>query len=249
MRRYISILVVALQIIAVQAWSKDVETPKPAANDLKLNYPELEVTPRASERIETEAKNEARSRWLTFLPFQLSALATIYAGTQSTYAADASDDVKDRYTNTKKLAVGLGAGWMVFTMTMSALYRPYFEGYKAIAKMPTTTQREELARERIAEESLYAPEPVATKLKWLSFATNLAANLALLQNANRDSNTAIAVGGMFAFAPLLFETRWTQVAQQHREYKKKIYGPIAYASPIATSENQYQPGLAFLWFF
>ncbi len=222
---------------------------QPTAQEIKLSYPELEVTPRASERLEIEAKNEARNRWLTHLPIQLSALATLYAGTSATYTTGLTSTQQDDYNLSKKFAVGVGASWLVLTTALSAGYKPYFNGYKDVVKMPATNPREELTRERIAEESLYAPDSVAVKLKWFSFATNLGVNLALLRNNATTSNFAIGFGALMSFAPLLFDYRWSQVALQHREYKKKIYGPIAFANPISINDREIQPGLGLLWVF
>lgn len=234
-----------------KASAKSTETPAAPAilQDTKLSYPELEVTPRASDRLEMEAKNEARNHWLTHLPIQLSALATFYAGTAANYADGLSTSQQDNYNLTKKMAVGVGVGWLVLTTTMSALYKPYFNGYKDVVKMPATNSREDLTRERIAEEALYAPDSVAVKLKWFSFATNLGVNLALLANEKSSSDFVIATGALASFAPLLFDYRWTQIANQHREYKKKIYGPIAFASPIQVSDRKFEPGLGLLWLF
>jgi hypothetical protein len=223
----------------------------------KLSYPELEVTPRASERLEIEAKGEARTHWLTLAPLQASALATLYVGLSANYDSGLSSDAQSNYNMTKKFAVGVGAGWLALTTALSAYYRPYYAGYKDVSKMPTTNSREELTRERIAEEALYAPDAVAQKLKWFSVASNLGVNLALVSNADRDSRLKISAGVLAAFAPLIFESRWSQVAMQHREYKKKIYGPIsfssAYSTILATSNSsgaqKWQPGLGLLWTF
>jgi hypothetical protein len=229
--------------------TKKEETKKTIVDETKLSYPELEVTPRASDRLEMEAKNEARTHWATHLPIQFSALATIYAGTASKYASGLSDSQQANYDTTKKIAVGIGVGWLALTASLSAYYKPYFNGYKDVVKMPANNQREELTRERIAEEALYTPDAMAQKLKWFSVATNLAINIALLQNDSGASDFSVGIGILGSLAPLIFDYRWTTVADKHREYKKKIYGPIASAMLLPSAEHQYQPGLGVLWSF
>jgi hypothetical protein len=232
---------------------KKEESKKTIPDETTLSYPELEVTPRASERLEMEAKNELRTRWLTHLPIQFSALTTIYAATQATYVNGISDSAQANYELTKKLAVGVGAGWLALTIGFSAFYRPYFNGYKDVARMPATNKREELTRERIAEEALYAPDSIAVKMKWFSVGTNLLVNLALFNNNSGQSDMPITIGVLGSFAPLLFESRWSTIAERHREYKKKIYGPVASTTLLPTGgtdrQPSYQPGLGLLWVF
>lgn len=257
MKTYIMALGLILGIVAADVVRADEAKPSDSLDESKLNYPELEVTPRASERLEIEAKNERNARWGTHIPIQFSALATVYASSSVTYKDGASAQEKDDYTSAKNMAFGVGAGWLALTGVLSALYTPYYSGLKEISKLPAKTQREQLTRERLAEEALYAPASLAWKLKWFSVATNFWANAQLLRNADPDSRITIGLGVVASLAPLLFDYRWSQVATQHREYKKKIYGPLAGmillpvegGSPSQSKGSRLQPGFGLSWVF
>ena len=215
----------------------------------KLSYPELEVTPRASSRLDIEYKNEKRRAWQTHLPIQFSALTTLYAGTSSDYEEGLTATAQDDYETAQNMAVGVGAGWLLLTGVLAATYRPYRSGLAEIAKMPKGTEREQLTRERLAEEALYAPAALATKLKWFSVASNLYVSSALVKNSHIDSRMTIGVAIVSAFAPLIFDSRWSQVASTHREYKKKIYGPLAMSTLLPVTETRLAPGIALHWSF
>jgi hypothetical protein len=241
---------------------KDVGT---ILNETKLTYPELEVTPRASERIELEAKYEAKNRWYSHLPIQFSALMTLIATSSATAKDSLSPNQLSDFNNARTIAECVGVGWLALTVALSAAYRPYFAGYRDIAKMPASNPREELTRERIAEEALYAPEDFAIKLKWFSVVSNAAANIAVMVSANTSSETLLTAAALSSMAPLLFEYRWVRIADQHRIYKKKIYGPLSEfraSSILMTAVNRddrasaatavgeaYSPGLGLLWTF
>ncbi len=224
-------------------------------DDTKLEYPELEVTPRASERLEMEAKYEYNNTWQTHLPVQFSALMTLIAATGSNPNSNLSSNQMGAFNTAKRIGIGVGIGWLALTAGLSQWYRPYFDGYKEIKHMPAKTKREQLARERIAEEAIYEPEDLGFKLEMFSFVSNLASNVALMSaNSNRNSQTMLWVAAASSFAPLLFPYRWERVAEEHRLYKKKIYGPIASAIVMPVQESRYSapnysPGVGLQWIF
>lgn len=48
-----------------------------------------------------------------------------------------------------------------------------------------------------------------------------------------------------SFTPLLFKSRWQEIAEDQQLYKKRIYGPIASATFVKDPASQkYMPGLA-----
>ncbi|MCB0350014.1 MAG: hypothetical protein KDD38_02450, partial [Bdellovibrionales bacterium] len=162
-------LILSLILSPCSSWAADRSGTAADANskeenlETQLSYPELEVTPRASERLDIEYKNEKRTSWQTHLPIQFSALATLYAGTSSSVKDGATADEKDSYETAQTIAVGVGAGWLVLTGALAAAYRPYRTGRIEISKLPKGTPREQLTRERISEEALYAPAALANK--------------------------------------------------------------------------------------
>ena len=247
------IVIVCLAIfIAVPVFADDVNSN---LDDTKLEYPELEVTPRASERLKMEAENEYRNPWTTHLPVQFSALMTLVAATGAQAGGNLSSGQMGAFNTAKRISIGVGIGWLGLTAALSEWYRPYISGYREIERMPAKTERQQLARERIAEEALYDPEDLAIKIKWFSFVSNLATNIALMSsNASQGSQAMLWVAAASAFAPLLFPYRWETVAEQHRMYKKKIYGPVASAivMPVTASRYsppRYSPGVGLQWIF
>ena len=56
-------------------------------------YPELLVTPSATERLEMEAAKESGRRFTTHLPIQISALGTITAGIFQAAESDRRGDI------------------------------------------------------------------------------------------------------------------------------------------------------------
>src|SRR4051794_25473824 len=63
-----------------------------AADTKHYDYPELLVSPRASERLQREAKQEEHNSWTSHIPIQTSALTTFFAATM--VAGDKADREK-----------------------------------------------------------------------------------------------------------------------------------------------------------
>src|SRR4051812_10162265 len=102
--------VVFLTLSATQARAADFE------------YPELQVTPRASDRLQMEATSEPSSQWTTHMSVQIPALATLITGLTN-----------DISTPQGAIAAGFGAGWLAVTLFLNATYRPYEAGVKTIS--------------------------------------------------------------------------------------------------------------------
>lgn len=215
-----------------------------AQDEKKLTYPELEVTPRASERLRMEAEKERKHQWAQHIPLQLSALTTLAAGLSSRtdYPDDATDKKKDDLKWASDTAVGVGALWLGISFWLSSSYRPYLRGWSEVSKLPQGKEREQLVRERLAEEALERPSDLAWRLQMLSFLTNAGASAYLISTGNDQAKLMGGVAAAMSFAPILFNYRWQAVYQQHRLYKKKIYGPVAHLSLLA-SQNKLIPGM------
>ena len=218
------------------------------ASSQELSYPELLVTPRASERIQMEMRDEASYAWKSHLPIQLSALTTMAAASQL------SGKTKEDQDMIPGIAIGVGALWIAATTWAAVSYRPYRSAYFKLKKMPRTSKRDLLTLERMAEEELNSLRSIGTKLKWLSLVTNLAMSYSLI-NANpnetdgeKTAYNVAGLAGLMAFAPLFFDYRWQRVANEQEKYKKKIYAPIAMAPILKDpSQNFSATGLNLLW--
>ena len=111
------------------------------------------------------------------------------------------------------------------------------------------SQREQLARERVAEEAIENAARIAKRLRWLSVLSNLATAGYLAGNAQDGSlaKTVDVVALGLAFTPVIFPSRWIQVARAQEDYKKKIFGPITQITPstiwVRTSVASASPAL------
>lgn len=220
-------------------------------SDLNLFYPELQVVPLASKRLEMEAQNEKSERWAQHLAIQASGVATLVAGL--TLSAEDHPDYdtekKDLAKNAALTGVVVGGGWLGVTAYMIASYSPYEDGWQEISKMPTKSEAETLARERMAEERIERAARLGRRLTWLAVGSNLAASAMMLGSAQKVAKGAAIAAGIGAFAPLVFPYHWQWVGRQHRDYKKRIYAPIASAAWFAEADGELTPGLSLNWTF
>lgn len=219
-----------------------------APTEVRLAYPELEVTPRASERLELEARRENSNRWFVHAPILFSSLMTILASNQAEYEpgdGSATEELAEQeaYDDKKSHALYVGSAWFVATAAVAAAYRPYKTGYDEIRNLPKDSVRDQLTRERLSEEALYRPSTLATTLKWLSVMSQLFINVRLIPNGTDKSTTFVGLATLSALAPLVFESTWNSVAENHKLYKKKIYGPVS--GPVLLPEEGKKPVLGW----
>jgi len=209
-------------------------------------YPELTVTPRSSERVEREAKVEAAASMLQHWTWILPAASTLTAGI---FQLAQPNPEKDPDHQAALTGIGMGAGWLIGTWILQRSYHPYTSGLAEISTLPNKTTREQLTRERIAEQNLEAAATLASRLKWISVVSNAATSAYLISNAQPDSAAKVASGVslLLSFTPLIFSHHWNTVWQQQQDYKKRIFGPIAYGTVIPTSSNAVVPALALQW--
>lgn len=204
-----------------------------AAESKEFDYPELLVSPSASERLVSEAKSENRSRWSTHWTIQAAALAAVVAGGMSNndpgknakVAASKGEEPSSK--SAAKAATYVGGFWLITTTAMSAVYTPYKSGLARLQGMQLNQKKDRLAYERYAEEALDAPSRVATVMKWAAFASTAGAGAMVIDAA--ANNTTKTFGGLAVIAsslPLLFESPWISVNRFQGEYKKRIYGPL-----------------------
>lgn len=212
------------------------------------DYPELLVTPKASERLEREAKLESRGQFRYYWPIQVPAMATLAAAGLMFGGTDAKKDPDKQAALT---GLGVGSGWLVATWLLSSQYRPYAGGVEEISAMPKGSPREQLARERAAEESIEEAARLGTRLRWLSLLTNLGASAYMASNAQSESAAQIGdiVSIALAFTPVIFTPRWNRIDREQQDYKKRIFAPLASTTLIRTSASSVSPALALTWSF
>jgi hypothetical protein len=214
-----------------------------SAYSADFEYPELNVTPRASDRVEMEAKKESSERWTTHWPVQLSAISTLFAA-----AMVSGNHNRDSDPNGRAPLAGyiVGGSWLVGSLILSNSYAPYQSAQSEMAELPRKTLRDQLTRERMAEEAIDRAASLGRKLAWMSTITNFAA--AAYMNGKSEKSTIGEVASLGAMAlsatPLLFNYRWGRVAYEQREYKKRIFAPVASAGVVPDQRGSLMPTMS-----
>jgi hypothetical protein len=232
------IIVLALSLIASSAYSQE------------LTYPELNVVPRASERVKLEIREEAGNAWSSNLAVQLSSLSTLAAGAM---AGSSVDTEKDEDEVSPKVAMAVGAAWLGATAWAAMSYRPYRAAFRKLKKMPYKTKRQKLIVERLAEEEINSLRSLGKRIRWYSAVSNLAASAFLLDSVKGESDAKMAasVSALLSLGPIFFKYNWENIADEQEKYKKKIYTPVAvmpiFNSPFNISKRA--AGLNLLYTF
>ncbi len=195
-----------------------------------LDYPELQVVPRASDRLKMEAREEGRGWFYQHWPIQLSGLATLATATYGKgqiRTHDASDTAFDDRAG-QVLLVGqlVGAGWL-FGGVIWGLRKPYRKGLVEISKIQGKDVRSQLMRERLAEESLESPAKLVKPLRIASVVTNMAISLLIATYLNDEGRVIAAGAATLSLVPLIYDDPTVYTWEKHQEYKRKIYGPVA----------------------
>ncbi len=211
----------------------------------ELDYPELMVTPSASQRIELEAKDERSRRFSNVLPLMASSAVLFVGGILQNGNTDISKD-GDKYG--AKVGAFMGGTWLTVGALLAFMYDPYQSASAQIGRLPSGNKQEKLAKERYAEQALYSASKIGNIVAITHLATTIGTSIYMMANAQSGSISKVypAFSIAAAFLPIIFKTRWQQVATEHEEYKKKIYGPIVSASPTLfqnSTTGEWTPGL------
>lgn len=196
-----------------------------------MGYPELQVVPRASERIALEAKMEDSTFLVTHWPIEIVALATLYSGmtAKGRNRSDLTAKEKKDSTTIGAATTAIGAGWLAGSILLGA-QRPYYRGKKSLEKYTGKDERSALLRERLAEEALEKPAKTMRVLQNIAVITCAGANLATGIHGNESGVVIAGVTTLLSFLPWMFEDHNISVYDKHIEYKKKIYAPLKSAS-------------------
>jgi len=195
----------------------------------KLEYPELQVVPRASQRLKIEAAEEDRNWFYAHWTLEVSGLATLATGMTSDQRRDNlnENDVKNAQ-NLSSITKAIGAGWLI-TGLFLGFQQPYRSASKVIAHTSSSEkgERAALLKERLAEEALERPAKTLRVLSWVSVLTNVAANSVMLPFMTDQGRILGGFSLLLSFLPWMFEDHAITVYDKHIEYKKKIYGPLS----------------------
>lgn len=214
-----------------------------------MSYPELNVSPRATERIRLEIKPEASKAWTSHLAIQVSGVTTLLAAAMS--SSSLRDD-RPEANMAPTVGLAVGALWVGATAWAAMKYRPYRKASNRLRRFPYKTKRQKLIAERMAEEEINSLARFGRNMRWFSVLSNAAASGILLSGVEGDSDaqTFASISALVALTPLFFKSHWEQVADEQEKYKKKIYAPIA-MMPLLHRNNLggWDSGLALSYQF
>jgi hypothetical protein len=249
-------LLIAFYFSMASAAPEEAAEKAPAKNEVSdildsMGYPELQVVPRASERMAIEAKAEETSFVFTHWPIELSGVATIAVGftAKGNQRLDLTAKEKADASAIASVTTTVGAAWLIGAVALGA-QRPYRAGERAIAKYPGKDERSTLMRERLAEEAMERPTKVMRVLQTVSVITNFSANALAGVHANDTGRITAGVGALLAFLPWMFEDHNIEVYDKQMEYKRKIYAPLKSASfSYDTTTKTFTPMTNLVWMF
>lgn len=208
-----------------------------------LDYPELQVVPRASERLQMDAFREQDNGWFMFWPFHVASGATLFAALmhKNRFNPDKEGDESfRRYADFKvNAAVGLSVSWFALTYFISA-GQPYSTELNKINQIKGKDKKSLLLRERIAEEAMQKPAELLKMLTYVSTFTNLVAAGGLMDTVNDDYNLYAGIAMIAAFMPLIFKNKYVENYEKQMEYKRKIYAPVVFT-------DIYRPNIYASW--
>lgn len=217
-----------------------------------LDYPELQVVPRASDRLLMEAQEERSSFISSYWPVQISSIALIVAGATAAgkYDQDEPNESQKKENQfASQMGVLVGAMWLGGTVYLNHTLS-YSKALPDIKKISGKDKRSALLKERLAEEALERPAKIARAINNLSIWTNfiLAGYIAAQSKQALPSYAGWAIG--LSFLPLLIENRIVENWDKHQEYKRKIYAPITrFDFAIDPNSKQLTPVLGLQWRF
>lgn len=224
-----------------------------------LDYPELQVVPRASDRLAMEAQYERESGWGNYFPFQFSAGVTLLSGVmlEGRYKEDFKDLDKADMDLATKSSVGIGLVWLGLTYYLYQ-QQPYgsdlgkIKAIKTKDKDKDKDKRSDLMRERLAEETMERASRTMKIATWASVLTNLAVNGVVFARTNRNNSLVPAAGMVAAFLPLIFQSRYIENYEKHLEYKRKIFAPVASLIPFqpridGSGGFLFEPQMVLTW--
>lgn len=218
-------------------------------------YPELEVVPRASERVKGEYKNDGdnffKYQWQYVLPSSITLVGGIMLmNNPSLTGNESADQLADKEDTAKQygtLAAAIGAGWIGFSYFLNKYYQPYRGAMVKMKSIKGNSKKDELARERIAEEHMLNANELTRKLRWFNFGTNLTMSIAIAAKGDDEKVLPFGVLGIItSITPLIFPHYWEATYDSHMYYKKRIYGPVVRADFLHnTIDDTYFPGFTY----
>lgn len=212
-----------------------------------LDYPELQVAPRATERLIQMAQVEDSYGPLNQWTIITSGLLTAAAGLRSkgTYKSDIPSDTEKRDSDmASNTAIGVGAAWIAIGGYLS-FKKPIYSGFMDIKKMSAKDRRGELTRERMAEEVMESAAKTQATLNNLAVISNFAASVYVTSYANQDNRVYGLIAATASVLPWVFPNMYEVNYNKHIEYKRKIYAPLVWVDIAPDKYSQVNMNWSF----
>lgn len=217
-----------------------------------LDYPELQVVPRASERLNIELQLEKSSMLGHYWPVQTAAIGLIVAGLSSSgkYKQTVPTDAqKKEHQFSTQLGIITGSLWIAATYMLEHP-STYSQSQGEIKKITGKDKKSLLLKERLAEEALERPAKMAQLINTMAVWSNLVLSLYINEHSKQGTVNYAALAAGLAFIPWVFENRLISNWEKHLEYKRKIYAPITMIDlQIDPKSGKATPLLGFQWQF
>lgn len=195
-----------------------------------LDYPELQVAPRATERLNQMAQVEESYGLLNQWTILSSGLLTAAVGfrNKGQYKNDNPSEADKRDSDmASNTAMGIGLAWVTVGGYLS-LKKPILSGISDIKKIGAKDRRGELTRERMAEEVMERAAKTQETLNNLAVISNLAASLYVTANSNQNNRVYGLIAATASVLPWVFPNMYETNYNKHLEYKRKIYAPLVW---------------------
>lgn len=242
------------QVVSVQSASssQDVTLKSAPLEDFKaLDYPELQVVPRASERLTIESQKNKDKGIFLLMPYVIPSLFTLSSGAVASGGLKDSLSLEDRDNaqTGANAAIGVGA----FSLAAAYWYVQadyYGETVGQLRALKSKDRRTELLKERLSEEAFERSYQHFSKAKWIFAITHFLANASLTGKLQGDSNIIPVLGMLTAWAPILMSTDYETNYQRQLDYKKRIYVPLTFMDLKYNTQTQaWIPQTSFVWQF
>lgn len=220
--------------------------------DIKsLDYPELQVVPRASDRLIMESNNIRENGILTVFPYVTSSIFTTLSGfgVGKNLKPTLTESEQENTAKAANAAMGIGLGglaiswWYVYT-------DHYGETVNQIKGLKNKDRRTELLRERLSEEAFEKSASLVSRWKWVFAVGNFTACAALVNKSTGDYNVLPIMGMASALLPIFLKSNFESNYEKQQEYKRKIYAPISWIDYKFDQQSlSWQPTANLVWTF
>lgn len=216
-----------------------------------IDYPELQVVPRATDRLIEEAQFEKDYGLFSHWTFWTSGAANLIAGTmlggKTKSASPTAEEVTD-VENATKFSQAVGVGTIAIGISLYAM-QPYNAQLDHLKRFKISGRRGELFKERLAEEHLEKIAKYMTVLSYMTPFLNFATAINVYDKG--DSNVRMYAGMAIATSilPLMFKSSYITNYEKHLEYKRKIYAPLVSNAWISSPKDGLIPAVAATWVF